>query len=165
MPIEVNDWVVHPQCGVGRVVKQEVREFDPGTAQRYYVIAISKGTMWVPVEGPPSGLRKLTAKGELEKYRGILRGRPKPLATDSRQRQLALVGRLKDGSFQTRCEVVRDLTAHCWHKSLNESSSVLLRSAHDVLCAEWAVAEGLSVLEASQEVEALLLEGRKTYEK
>ena len=146
-------------------MKQEVREFDPGTAQRYYVIAISKGTMWVPVEGPPSGLRKLTAKGELEKYRGILRGRPKPLATDSRQRQLTLVGKLKDGSFQTRCEVVRDLTAHCWHKSLNESSSVLLRSAHDVLCAEWAVAEGLSVLEASQEVESLLLEGRKTYEK
>jgi hypothetical protein len=41
----------------------------------------------------------------------------------------------------------------------------LLRSAHDVLCSEWAVAEGLSVLEASQQVESLLLEGRKTYEK
>src|SRR3989337_3760358 len=91
MPIEVNDWVVHPQCGVGRVVKQEVREFGPGTAQRYYVIAIAKGTMWVPVEGPPSGLRKLTAKGELDKYRSILRGRPKPLAADSRRVPMAPV--------------------------------------------------------------------------
>lgn len=165
MPIEVNDWVVHPQCGVGRVVKQEVREFGPGAAQRYYVISIAKGTMWVPVEGPPTGLRKLTSKAELEKYRRILRGRPEPLAMDSRQRQISLSGRLKDGLLQTRCEVVRDLTAHCWHKSLNESSSILLRSAHEVLCAEWAVSEGLSPMEASQEVEALLLEGRKTYEK
>lgn len=165
MPIEVNDWVVHPQTGVGRVVKLEVREFGPGTAQRYYVIAIAKGTMWVPVEGPASGLRKLTAKGELGKYRGILRSRPTPLVADSRQRQIALAERLKEGSFQARCEVVRDLTAHRWNKSLNESSGILLRSAHEVLCAEWAAAGGLSFSEASQEVEALLLEGRKTHEK
>ncbi|MCJ7511759.1 MAG: hypothetical protein MUO23_02165 [Anaerolineales bacterium] len=165
MPIEVNDWVVHPQSGIGRVVNQELRQFAPGTARQYFVVAIAKGTMWVPVEGAPSGFRKLTAKVELERYRGVLRGRPKPLATDSRQRQIALVDKLKDGLFQTRCEVVRDLTAHCWHKSLNESSSVLLRSAQGVLCAEWAASEGLSVIEASQEVEALLLEGRKTYEK
>jgi RNA polymerase-interacting CarD/CdnL/TRCF family regulator len=165
MSIEVNDWVVHPQCGVGRVVKLEVREFDPGIAQRYYVIAIAKGTMWVPVDGPPSGLRRLTAKGELGKYRGILRSRPTPLAMDSRQRQIALAVRLKEGSFQARCEVVRDLTAHRWHKSLNESGSVLLRNVHEVLCAEWAAAEGLSFNEATQEVEALLLEGRRAYEK
>ena len=165
MSILIDDWVVHPQCGVGRVVKMETRQFGPGTEKRYYVIDIPKGTVWVPVDGHPSGLRKLTAKAELAKYRGILRSRPTPLAADHRQRQLSLAERLKESSFKARCEVVRDLTAHSWHKPLNESSGTLLRAAHGVLCAEWAAAEGLTLNEATQEVETLLLEGRKTYEK
>jgi len=61
--------------------------------------------------------------------------------------------------------VVRDLTAHSWHKALNESSGPMLRSARHALCAEWAVVEGLSLDEATREVEGLLLEARKTYEK
>ena len=75
MRFEVNDWVVHPQHGVGRVVKLESREFDPGTARLYYEVAISKGTIWVPVDGPPSGIRKLTAKHDLAQYRSVLKSR------------------------------------------------------------------------------------------
>ncbi len=163
MAIEVNDWVVHPQHGVGRVVKMEVKGFGTGPAQRYYEVALGKGTIWVPVDGARSGLRKLTPKDDLGKYRGLLRGRPTPLATDHRLLQIALAERWKESSFQARCEIVRDLTAHRWHKPLNENSSAMLRTAHEVLCAEWAVAEGLSLSEATSEVEALLLEGRKAY--
>jgi RNA polymerase-interacting CarD/CdnL/TRCF family regulator len=165
MQIRVNDWVVHPHHGVGQVVKLETREFGPGTRRRYYEIAIPTGTIWVPVEGPPSGLRRLTAKSDLARYRGLLRSRPTPLATDHRQRQNDLVERLKVSSLQARCEVVRDLTAHSWGKPLNESSGALLRSARHVLCAEWAAAEGLSLADATQEIEALLLEGRRAHEK
>ena len=165
MRFEVNDWVVHPQHGVGRVVKLESREFDPGTARLYYEVAISKGTIWVPVDGPPSGIRKLTAKHDLAQYRSVLKSRPKPLGTDHRQRQLELTGRLRQGTFQARCEVVRDLTAHSWDKPLGEGSATLLRTAHEVLYQEWAAAEGLSLSEATHEIEALLLEGRQTYNK
>jgi RNA polymerase-interacting CarD/CdnL/TRCF family regulator len=119
----------------------------------------------VPVEGSASGLRRLTGKGDLDTYRAVLRGRPTPLAADHRERQIALVERLKQSSFQARCEVVRDLVAHSWAKPLNESSATSLRNARHVLCAEWAAAEGLSLAEATREVEALLLEGRKTYGK
>ena len=163
MSMEVNDWVVHPQHGVGRVIKLEMRQFGLGAAQRYYEIALQKGTIWVPVDGPRNGLRKLTAKGELGKYRGLLRSRPTPLATDHRQRQLALAERWKESSFAARCEMVRDLAAHRWQKPLNESSSAMFRTASEVLCAEWAAAEGLTLLEATREVEALLLEGRNAY--
>ncbi len=165
MEYRVNDLVVHPQHGVGRVVKLETRQFGPGTKQRYYEISIPTGTIWVPVEGPPNGLRRLTSKGELGRYRGLLRSRPTPLASDHRQRQLALVERLRESSLQARCEVVRDLTAHSWNKPLNESSGTLLRNARQVLCAEWAAAEGLSLAEAAHEIEALLVEGRKLHEK
>jgi len=163
MAIKVNDWAVHPQHGVGRVVKLETRQFDPGPKRLYYQFAISTGTVWVPVQGRPAGLRKLTAKGDLSRYRGLLRSRPTPLVADHRQRQIALVERLKESSFQARCEVVRDLTAHGWQRPLNESSSVLLRRARHALCAEWAAAEGLSLVDATLEVEALLLEGRKAH--
>lgn len=165
MAIGVNDWAVHPQHGVGRVIKLETRRFDAGPERLYYQLAIPTGTVWVPVKGPPSGLRELTAKEDLARYRGVLRSRPTPLAADHRQRQIALVERLKESSFEARCEVVRDLTAYSWHKALNESSGPMLRSARHALCAEWAVVEGLSLDEATREVEALLLEARKTYEK
>jgi len=163
MAIKVNEWAVHPQHGVGRVVKLETRQFDPGPKRLYYQFAIATGTVWVPVQGRPAGLRKVTAKGDLSRYRGLLRGRPTPLVADHRQRQIALVERLRESSFQARCEVVRDLTAHGWQRPLNESSSVLLRRARHALCAEWAAAEGLSLDDATLEVEALLLEGRKTF--
>jgi len=165
MAIKVNDWAVHRQHGVGRVVKLETRRFDAGPERLYYQLAIPTGTVWVPVEGPPSGLRELTAKEDLARYRGVLRSRPTPLAADHRQRQIALVERLKESSFEARCEVVRDLTAYSWHKALNESSGPMLRSARHALCAEWAAVEGLPLDEATREVEALLLEARKTYEK
>ena len=165
MRFTANDWLVHPQHGVGRVVRLEIRQFGQGTRQEYYEIAIPTGTVWVPVEGPASALRKLTPKGDLRRYRRVLRGRPISLAADHRQRRIALVERLKESSFQARCELVRDLTAHSQDRPLNQSSDNLLRSARLVLCKEWAAAEGLSLDEAIREVDALLLEGRETYRK
>jgi RNA polymerase-interacting CarD/CdnL/TRCF family regulator len=165
MAIKVNDLVVHPRHGVGRVVKMEARRFDAGPERQYYQFAIPTGTVWVPVEGTPSGLRQLTAKGDLNRYRDLLRSRPTPLIADYRQCQMALAERLKKSSFKARCELVRDLTAHSWYKALNESSGAILRSTRQALCMEWAAAEGVSLDEATHEVMALLNEGRRTYEK
>lgn len=165
IPFKSDDWVVHPQHGIGRVVKLETRQFGQTSAQPYYEIALTKGTIWVPVDGPANGLRKLTSKADMGRYRGVLKSRPKPLATDHRRRQLELTDRLKESSFGARCEIVRDLTAHSWAKPLGESSAGLLRLAHEVLDQEWAAAQGLSLTEAAHEVQALLLEGRQKYEK
>lgn len=164
MAIEANDWAVHSHHGVGRVIKLETRRFGSGPEQNYYNFAIPTGTVWVPVEGSASGLRPLTPKGDLDRYRGLLRSRPTPLVTDHRQRQNALTVRLKDSSFRSRCELVRDLTAHGWERTLNESSNAILRNARHALCAEWAAVEGLSLDEATHEVMTLLLEGRKAHQ-
>lgn len=163
MPMKVNDWVVHPQHGVGRVVNVEARQFGSAAKQAYYEIAIPTGTLWVPADGSVRGLRRLTAKGELDRYRRLLRSRPSPLTQDHRERHLVLLERLREGSFRARCEVLRDLRAHSWHKPLNEKSGSLLRSAHHEVCTEWAAADGLSLAEATHEVEALLQKGKETY--
>ena len=164
MQIKIDDWIVHPQHGVGRVVKLETRDFGSGTEQRYYEIAIPTGTIWVPVEEKGNRLRKITVKRELAKYRKVLRTRPAPLVGDHRQRQAALLERLKKGSFKSRCELLRDLSAHSKLKPLNESSGALLKRMQQMVCDEWAMAAELSHSEASQEIEDLLQRGRETYE-
>jgi RNA polymerase-interacting CarD/CdnL/TRCF family regulator len=165
MTFEVDDWVVHPQHGVGRVIKLEIRQFDSGSKQLYYKISILNGILWVQVDGSSCGLRKVTAKCDLDKYRDLLKSPPTPLTADHRQRLIELTERYRQGSFQARCEVVRDLTAFGWYKPLGEANATLLRVAHQALYQEWATAEGVTLNEATREVEALLQEGKHLHKK
>lgn len=165
MPYQVNDCVVHPAHGVGRVVALAMQRFFDVEARLYYEIAIQRNTVWVPVDtGAASGLRPVTPKSELKRYRRILQSQPVALILDPRQRHLELLNRLKAGLFQTACEIVRDLTARRWLKPLNEMDARTLRKTHAGLCQEWAEAEGVPVAEAIQEVDALLKLGRQTYQ-
>lgn len=164
MPFTANDRVVHPLHGVGTVVRLATRQFDAGITRLYYEIALSKGTIWVPVDGDAGGLRRLPSKGELARYRSLLSSRPAPLAADHRQRQQEVSERLKAGTLRARCEVIRDLTAHSWSKPLCQSSAALLRMAREALDEEWAAVAELPTHEVTRQVEALLLEGRRAFE-
>lgn len=163
MTFEVSDRVVHPLHGVGTVVRLVTRQFDAGTKRPYYEIALNKGTIWVPADSDAGGLRRLAAKTELARYRSLLSSRPEPLAADHRQREQEVSARLKVGTLRARCEVIRDLTAYAWHKPLCQSSAALLRRAQEALDEEWAAATDLPVHEVSRQVQALLLEGRRTF--
>jgi RNA polymerase-interacting CarD/CdnL/TRCF family regulator len=163
MAFKVDEWVVHPQHGVGRIVKLEIRQFCSGSAQLYYEISIPNGTLWVQVKGSSCGLRKVISKGNLDKYRNLLKSRPTLLIANQRQSQNELTDNIKQRSFQARCEVVRDLTALGWYKPLGEGYATLLRSANQALCQEWAIVEGVSLHEATREVDSLLKEGRQMY--
>lgn len=164
MAFKADEQAVHPRHGIVRIVKLEARTFGAGPERQYYQLEIPTGTVWVQVEDYSSGLRQLIANKDLAAYRDLLASTPMPLAADHRQRQNELALRLKDGSFKARCELVRDLTACSWQKGLNDSFSFMLRNAHHAVCTEWAAAAGLSIVEATNEVDALLLEGRKTFE-
>ena len=163
MLFKVGDWVVHPLHGVGQVVKLEHKDFGAPPGQLYYEIAIAQGTLWVMAETPPAGLRELTAKADLPRYRAVLQSEPIPLNKDYHQRRGELRERLKDGTFQVRCEVVRDLTAHGWRKQLSEPDTTLLRTTREGLCQEWARAEAVNVAQATQEVEGLLRAAKQKY--
>jgi CarD family transcriptional regulator len=165
MSFKVGDSVVHPAYGVGQIVGLEAKRFFEADTGMYYEVAMQNGTVWVPAEmREMNHLRALTAKRDLAHYRGILKSRPTPLNQDHRQRQLELAGRLRQGAFQDMCEVVRDLTARSWRKPLREVEVASLRRARERLCQEWAAAEGVSMTEATHEVDALLLEARAAFE-
>lgn len=163
MTFNIGDFVVHPAHGVGRVVRQELKRFAPQTeASLYYEITIEKGVVWVPVEPHgANGLRPLVKSGALPQFRNILRAQPRVLNQDRRMRQLELNARLKPGTFQAMCEVVRDLTARSWKSALGDTDVALLRRVQDHLYREWAAVEGVTVTEAAQEVQALLDESRQ----
>ena len=164
MSFQVGDLVYHPAHGVGQVMRLEERRFAREEARLYYEVLTRRNTVWVPVETYQAvGLRPVTTKRDLAGYRAVLKSRPAPLEKDHYKRHRALADRLKQGSFQAVCEVVRDLTARGWRKPLNEADSSSLRTARENLCQEWAAAAGISVVEAAQEIEALLREARQNY--
>lgn len=163
MSFKVGDRVVHPTYGVGSIVRLETKQLGEQAAHVYYEIATPKSTIWVPVDAHPTGLRPITAKSNLVRYRRLLKSRPEPLNHNHQERHLELSERLKQGSFQAKCEIVRDLTAQSWHKRLSEADATLLRLAREGLCQEWAAVEGVSVFEASQEIEGLLGEAKQAH--
>ena len=154
---KLDDFVVHPVYGLGRLTKIEERQFSEMRARLYYQITLPTSTVWIPVEAQATiGLRLVTARNDLDQYRDLLRSRPVPLHKDYRRRHLELVSRLNQGSFQVVCEVVRDLTAWGWQKPLNRTDTVTLKKTQESLYQEWATAAGLSIAEAIKEVKCLL---------
>ena len=164
MEFKSGDYVVHPAYGVGHIVRLEERQLAEAEKCWYYVLAIDKSTVWVPVQADGSSrLRTVTAKQELDQYRNLLKGRPTPLGRDHKTRRLKIGEQLTQNSFRQLCEVVRDLTAAGWHRRIGEADAACLLKARDHLRREWAAATGMSMSEADQEVDALLLIGREAY--
>jgi len=154
---EVGEQVVHPQHGVGQVVKLEEREFERGDPRKYYEISIPGGsTVWVPVDLSNSGLRRLAHKSELAHCREILQAHPLPLTEDGRVRQSELIARLKQGTIAVQCEVVRDLSAFVAHKAAYGGITAFLEAMLRVLCQEWAMVEEVTMSEAMAEISSLL---------
>ena len=165
MRFQVGDVVVHLAHGLGRIVNLEKKQLSGAEARLYYEVATQKSTVWVPVESGAEGtLRSLTPKSALNRYQQVLKLKPETLIKDHRLRQIGLNERLKNGAFQALCEVVRDLTAQSWRKPLSDADAALLRRAHDNLCQEWAAAAGLTIIEANQQISALLLESKQAHQ-
>lgn len=163
MDFKPREMIVHPAHGVGRVVRVVARQFDDRSVQDYYEISISGGTVWVAVGDPDHGLRRVTQQTGLAQYRNLLKSRPEPLASDNRQRKSDLAERMKEATFKARCEILRDLWGQRSIKPLDESCNNLLKRVHELLCGEWAAADGSSIEEAAREVDALLVEGQGVY--
>jgi len=164
MNFKVNERVVYPAMGVGRVVGLVSKIFTEAEERLYYEVLGDRSTVWVSVEDSAAkGLRRLTRPDELGPLRTVLRGQPVDLNADSRQRQLEVRDRLRGGSLQAMCEVVRDLSGRAWHKTLNDSDLAALRRSSTALYEEWAAATGVTPSQATAEVAGLLGEARQTY--
>ena len=160
MTFEVGDQVVHPRHGLGQVSKLATKQFVQGEKDTFYEISFPGSTLWVPVNLSTSGIRKLTVKSEIANCRLLLKSPAAPLSEDPRLRQAELSNHLKEGTIRAHCEVVRDLTAHGWQKSLSGAIASFLHTSQDVLSQEWAAVEEISIEEAITEIGTLLDKGK-----
>ncbi|MCB0196035.1 MAG: hypothetical protein KDJ65_29055 [Anaerolineae bacterium] len=158
MQFEVGDFVVHPVYRMGHITAVEKKKFSELEACRYYQIAFSNSTLWIPVAAQDTvGLRLVTTKSDLDQYRDLLKSPPVPRNnTRLRRKPLDLMKRLKQGSFLVMCEVVRDLTLADWKKPLGATTKTILRKTQKRLSQEWAMAADISIAEANQEIDNLL---------
>ncbi len=165
MQFKVGDVIVHPVYSVGHITAIEEKQFSEMEACIYYQIAFLRSNIWVPVKAQAAiGLRLVTAKRDLDKYRALIKSRPVLLTIDFPRRHVELDSRLKEGSFQTMCEVVRDLTASGWQKPLGATAKAILRRTRERLSQEWATSADISVAEATKEINTLLQATQATQE-
>lgn len=163
MEFQVGDAVIHPVHGVGQIVGIAEKRFIEDRSRLYYEIATEKSTVWLPIESSDAiGLRRVVAKRELVRYRNTLKSRAAPLNDDHGKRQMEIATRRKAGSLKILCEVVRDLTARGARKRLTQLDTDTLRKARAELEQEWAAAAGISITDASAEIDALLNERHRT---
>ena len=164
MEFTSGDDVVHPDYGVGNIVRLEDRQLAEKETRLYYVLTFGKMTVWSPVKARASSpLRRVTARQDLEQYRTLLKGRPTPLDRDHKKRRLDIQEQLARGSFQEICAVVRDLTAMGWYRPISEVDASVLKRVRTVLWQEWATSTGQPLPEAIEEVTALLEAGKQSY--
>jgi RNA polymerase-interacting CarD/CdnL/TRCF family regulator len=68
---------------------------------------------------------------------------------------------LKDGSAESLCSVIRDLTAHRGHRSWSEYDSELIRRVKKTLIGEWSFILSITPLDAEVEMQKLLAQNAK----
>jgi CarD family transcriptional regulator len=161
--LEIGDQVFHPIHGVGKVVAVKALALDGEKSRWYYEVALANSTIWVLIEPLGIGrLRRITPRDELARYRALLKSEPTSLNKNFRLRQVDLTDRMKSGSFQAICEIVRDLRARQLSKPLTDYESTLLKKTHDMLVQEWAATTRTTQREAAKTVEELLTEGQRS---
>lgn len=156
MEFQAGDRVVHCTHGLGRVLAIEKRTINNTTAL-YYQVQVADLTIWVPVDGDlKNRLRYPTGKAGFKGLFSILSGPAEQLPDDRHQRNLILLGLLKDGKAESLCKVIRDLTAYRHTRSWNEYDSALMKRAEKALIGEWSFTLSVTPVEAEGELRRLL---------
>jgi CarD family transcriptional regulator len=158
MEFSVGDKVVHPRCGFGRVTGLEHLDLVDGF-ERYYAIEIpDQGlTVRVPVRNAVElGVRPVMTRAKLARVLDMLRGKPRLLSEDYKERQAWIRERLDAGSPLRIAEIVRDLTWHERRAHLTKADSDLLARGRQALSAEMALVTNTDVADARHVIDAAL---------
>ena len=153
---QVGDQVVHWAYGLGEITQLDEKELS-GQTQQYYVVRIRDLTLWVPLENAAEhGLRFPTPAGNFQNLFRLLSAHAQPLSDERFERKNQVTERLRDGTIESICRVVRDLTARKRIKKMNDYDNNLLCRARDFLLIEWCAALSVSLQQAERKLEELL---------
>jgi RNA polymerase-interacting CarD/CdnL/TRCF family regulator len=159
MNYAVGDQVVHWSFGLGEIVQVDEKVLS-GKSNQYYVVQMNNLTIWVPVsEKGERSLRSLTAAGDFQKTIRLLAGPGEPLPVDRFQRKTYLAEMMQDGTLESLCRLVRDLTFFKRLKKVNDTDNTILDRARKMLVNEWGVTLAVPTIQAERAMNELLAEG------
>jgi CarD family transcriptional regulator len=156
MEFQPGDWVVHCTHGVGQIKSVEDRSFGDRNIP-YFMVQIGDLTIWVPADDNISKrLRFPVTQSEFHTLLNTLSSPPETLPIDRRQRTQHLLEVLKDGSAETLCKVIRDLSAIRKHRTWSEYDRDLMRRIQKTFTGEWSYIFSISPQDADIELQKLL---------
>lgn len=126
---EINQRIVYPSQGVGRIVEIREKHFKE-TVVLYYVVYLdfSDMTVWVPVEKARElGIRPIVPREEAERALAFISEEYAPIPTDWKLRYQMNLELLKKGSVMDIASVVRSL----YHRSKIKELPILERKLYD----------------------------------
>jgi CarD family transcriptional regulator len=156
----VGDKVVHPGYGPG-VIKGIERRQVIGEEKDYYIIEILTGdaTLMTPVaQADRVGLRPAMGDASIKRLLELLSEAPDTLSEDFRERQLDIDERLKEGDVFVTAGVMRDMMWYSHFNDLTKRDVQLMQRAEEMVAGELALARGIEVKEALENMQAILQE-------
>ncbi len=156
MNYQIGDPVVHCSYGVGKVTGVEERAYN-NTKVLFYKIEVNDLTIWVPAdENINKRLRPPVSAAAFKKLLATLSSPAEHLPKDRRERNTMLQERMKDGSVESLCKVLRDLKFFRRDKTWSDYDSALMKRAQKALLGEWVHSLSVTPEQAEADLQNLL---------
>jgi CarD family transcriptional regulator len=155
---KVNEWIVYPAHGVGRIIAIEDQEI-AGLSLELFVITFEKDKMTLRVPTGKSasvGMRKLAEEATVKKAIETLKGRARVKRTMWSRRAQEYEAKINSGDLIAIAEVVRDLYRSESQPEQSYSERQLYEAALDRMAREIAVVEKLDERGAVQRITEVL---------
>ena len=151
---KVNQEVVYPLQGVGKVLNIEERPFKEEMVLYYIIyLEVSDMTVMVPVDKAEGlGIRAIVSKPESEKALKLISEDYEPVSTDWKLRYQMNLDLLKSGSVMDIATVVRTL----YHRSKVKELPILERKLFDNALKLLVDEVSFSINKSKEDVEALV---------
>jgi len=160
---KINEWIVYPAHGVGRVVAIEEQEI-AGMSLELFVITFEKDKMTLRVPTGKSasvGMRKLAEEGIVKRAMETLKGRARVKRTMWSRRAQEYEAKINSGDLIAIAEVVRDLYRSESQPEQSYSERQLYEAALDRMAREIAAVDKLDERGAVQRITEVLSKSAK----
>lgn len=158
LPFKVNELIVYPAHGVGRIVQIEEQEI-AGAKLELYIIDFEKEKLRLKVptgKSEQKGMRKLADKALIEQAMRVLKGRARIKRTMWSRRAQEYEAKINSGDLIAVAEVVRDLYRSEKQPEQSYSERQLFEQALERMAREIAAVKKIDDDAAVKEVEAFL---------
>ena len=155
---QINDFVVYPSHGVGRIVNEEVQNI-AGFELKMYVLSFDKDkmTLKVPKDKIAStGMRKLSSANTIGKALQVIGGKAKVKRAMWSRRAQDYEQKINSGELILIAEVVRDLHRNDEQREQSYSERQLYEAALERLTREIAAVDGVEEKTAQKKVDKVL---------